>query len=254
MSASTPAIRTVIVDDEPPARAKLKRLLGEAEGFQLAGEAGTGIEAVNLILREKPALVFLDVSMPDINGFEVARALPAEQRPQIVFVTAHDDRALEAFEVHAIDYLLKPVDPDRFFGMLERVRKLEAARAASLDPMLRGLPVPREYPKRFLLTEGDRAVLVTPAEIERAESARNYVVVHANGQRFILRSTLDDFQSRLDPEHFARMNRSQIVNLGFVAEMITRGHGEYRVRLKDGTEINWSRRYAPGAIPGGEPG
>jgi two-component system LytT family response regulator len=244
-----PEIRTAIVDDEPPARAKLKRLLQEEPGFVLVGEAGTGVQAVNLILEQRPQLVFLDVSMPDINGFEVARALPSEQRPHIVFVTAHDDRALEAFEVHAIDYLLKPVDPDRFLSMLARVRALERSRQAVLDTLFQGLQAPREYPKRILLTEGDRAVLVTPDQIERAESARNYVVVQASGRRFVLRSTLDDFQSRLDPELFVRMNRSQIVNLSFVEEMTTRGHGEYRVRLKDGTELNWSRRYAPGAIP-----
>jgi two-component system LytT family response regulator len=243
-------IRTVIVDDEPPARAKLRRLLSEAPEFVVAGEAGTGVEAVSLILREKPSVVFLDVSMPDINGFDVARALPEELRPHIVFVTAHDDRALEAFEVHAVDYLLKPVDPDRFFVMLERVKRLHAAKNAPLAQLLNTLPLPREYPRRFLLTEGERAVLVTPEEIQRAESARNYVVVHARGERFVQRGTLDELQSRLDPSHFARMNRSQIVNLDFVEEMIAVGHGEYRVKLKDGTHLVWSRRYAPGAVPG----
>jgi two-component system LytT family response regulator len=250
MSLSPPdsnVIRTVIVDDEPPARAKLRRLLGEAEGFSLVGEAGTGIEAVNLILREKPALAFLDISMPDINGFDVAKALPEETRPQLVFVTAHDDRALEAFEVHAIDYLLKPVDPDRFFAMLQRVRRLESPKVAAVNAVLESVAPPQELPKRFLLTEGDRAVFVAPQEIDRAESARNYVVVHARGQRFILRSTLDDFLARLDREHFARMNRSHIVNLDFVSEMVAVGHGEYRVKLKDGTDLVWSRRYAPGS-------
>ncbi|MCW5965001.1 MAG: response regulator transcription factor [Bryobacterales bacterium] len=240
-------IRTAIVDDEPPARAKLRRLLSEAEGFHLVGEAATGIEAVNLILREKPALVFLDVSMPDINGFAVARAIPEETRPHIVFVTAHDDRALEAFEVHAVDYLLKPVDPDRFFAMLARVRTLETARQATMEALLHKLPAPSELPKRFLLTDGDRAVFVTPSEIERAESARNYVVVHARGQRFILRSTLDEFHAQLDPEHFVRMNRSHLVHLDFVKEMVAVGHGEYRVRLMDGTDLVWSRRFSPGA-------
>jgi two-component system LytT family response regulator len=243
-------IRTVLVDDEPPARAKLRRLLAEAPAYTVVGEAGTGVEAVSLILREKPSVVFLDVSMPDINGFDVARALPEELRPHIVFVTAHDDRALEAFEVHAVDYLLKPVDPDRFFAMLERVRRLQAAHSARLASLLNKLPAPREYPRRFLLADGERAVLVTPEEIQRAESARNYVVVHARGERFIQRGTLDELQSRLDPNHFARMNRSQIVNLDFVEEMIAVGHGEYRVKLKDGTDLLWSRRYAPGAVPG----
>lgn len=252
MNPSQPSahIRTVIVDDEPPARSKLRRLLAEVEGFVIAGEAGGGVEAVNLILREKPDLAFLDVSMPDISGFEVVRALPEECRPQIVFITAHDDRALEAFEVHAVDYLLKPVDPDRFFAMLNRVRRTRMAPETAVSAMLRTLPAPKEFPRRFLLTEGERAVFVTPEEILRAESARNYVVVHARGERFVMRGTLDEFQSRLDPSHFARMNRSQIVNLDFVAEMIAVGHGEYRVKLKDGTDLLWSRRYAPGSLIG----
>ncbi len=246
-SEPLPCIRAAIVDDEPPARAKLRRLLGEAEGFLLVGEASTGIEAVNLILRETPSLVFLDVSMPDIDGFAVARAIPEDARPHIVFVTAHDHRALEAFEVHAVDYLLKPVDPDRFLAMLSRVRLLESARQATMEALLHKLPAQPGFPKRFLLTDGDRAALVTPAEIERAESARNYVVVHARGHRFVLRSTLDEFQAQLDPEHFVRMNRSHLVHLDFVKEMVAVGHGEYRVTLKDGTHLVWSRRFSPGS-------
>lgn len=255
--AETPAgetlIRTVIVDDEPPARAKLRRLLGEAEGFVLAGEAGTGVDAVTVILREKPALVFLDISLPDISGFDVARAIPENERPRIVFITAHDDRALEAFAVHAVDYLLKPLDPDRFMAMLARVRKLEGELVVAVQSMLREMPQAPGYPKRFLLTEGARAMFVNSSEILRAESARNYVVVHAGGQRFVLRSTLDEFFSQLDPEQFVRLNRSQIVQLDFIREMIAAGHGDYRVTLKDGTELTWSRRFGAGWPVKGSP-
>jgi len=250
MSRTTTQIRTVIVDDEPPARSKLRRLLSESDAFTVVGEAGAGVEAVTLIQRELPQLVFLDISLPDIDGLEVARALPEEIRPRIVFVTAHDDRALEAFEVHAIDYLLKPVDPDRFSALLARVAQSAHTQHQAIQGLLDASVKTNEYPKRFLLAEGERHRLVTPEEIERVESARNYVVVHARGQASVVRGTLDEYQARLDPQHFVRMNRSQIVNLSFVAEMVASGHGEYRVKTKDGTELTWTRRYSPGMLPG----
>lgn len=222
------SFRTLIVDDEPPARKKLVRLLAEHPDFPVVGEAGSGREAIAAIATLKPNIVLLDVQMPDMDGFAVMREAPGEDL-HVVFVTAHDDYALAAFEAHAFDYLLKPVSPERFTRTLERIRRL----------------LPASYPKRLLVEQNGRGVFVATTAITRVEAARNYIVLYSGGETFILRSTLDAFGQKLDPEMFFRIHRSHLVNVSTIKEITPLSHGDRRVLLQDGTELLWSRRYQP---------
>jgi two-component system, LytTR family, response regulator len=221
-------LRVAIVDDEPPARRKVRRMVEAANDTEVVGEAGSGSEAIELVNRCRPNLLFLDIQLPDMDGFGVIDALGPRPGLQVVFVTAFDHHAVKAFEVRALDYLLKPVAPTRFIQMLDRVRERLSKRGAPIT-----------------LDTGSGVSLVYSADISLAESARNYVIVHARGESFHIRSTLDAFAEQLDPETFVRINRSQLLNLTHVRELRPITHGDYRAFLRDGTELNWSRRYTP---------
>lgn len=238
-------LRIVLIDDEPPARRKMRRLLERTPDTEIAGEAGSGVEAIALIARERPDLVFLDIQMPDMDGFEVLQGVNRPAAMQVVFVTAFDQHALKAFEVHALDYLLKPVSPARFLQSLERARQRAGDSDTRLDLLLQQLGARKTYSRRILLNTGQRALFVSADDIDFAESARNYVVVHVQGQSHQIRSSLEAFAEQLDPEQFARINRSQIINLGRVREARPWFHGDYRAILRNGMELNWSRRYSP---------
>jgi two-component system LytT family response regulator len=243
------SIRTLLVDDERPARRKMTRLLGAAADFEIVGEASDGAEAIAAIERLRPDVVFLDVQMPKLDGFAVASALNAPL-PEIVFVTAHDKFALKAFEVHALDYLLKPYDEERFQKVLDRIRKRRRGEDALMERLTRMLgEVATRYPDRVMVTENDRAFFVAVADIDWLEGARNYIVLHAGPKAFTIRGTLDAISKKLDPTAFVRVNRSAIVRLDGIRELQPWFHGEYKIVMKDGATVSWSRRYIAAGFP-----
>jgi two-component system, LytTR family, response regulator len=245
-------IRVVLVDDEPPACRKLRHLLSSETDFGVVGEAMSGADAVDTINRLQPDLVFLDIQLPDCSGFDVVESLESRQ-VQIIFVTAYDDFALRAFEVHALDYLLKPVDPSRFAQSLARVRSTmcrphDGPIASQLDQLVASLRSQRTYVRRLLIQENDRSIFLEVGRIDWIEAARNYLCIHSGGKTYVLRSSLESLSAKLDPSLFQRINRSEIVSVNNISELYTGTHGDAKVRLKDGTELRWSRRYRVGSL------
>ncbi len=244
-------LRIAIVDDEAPARAKLRRYLADAPDAAVVGEAANGREALALLVAQRPDVVFLDVRMPDMDGFAVLQALGDPLPLEVVFVTAHGDYALQAFDVHAFDYLLKPVSPERFDRLLQRFRERLAPAhdtAARIDRLLAELPplehAAQRYAEHVLVEADGRGELLAVDRIVRIEADRNYVVVHAaDGRPFRLRGTVERMQARLDPARFARVNRSVLVRLAAVREVKPWPDGEYRLLLEDGGRVTWTRRY-----------
>jgi two-component system, LytTR family, response regulator len=245
-------LRVVIVDDEAPARSKLRRYLADAPGVELVGEAANGREALTTIHRERPDVVFLDVRMPDMDGFAVLEALGDPLPAEIVFVTAHGDYALQAFGVQAFDYLLKPVSPERFDRLLARMRERMAPRdamAGRIERLLQALPEPTTWAEHLLVQADDRAELIAATQISRVEADRNYLMVHADGRCHRLRGTLERLQARLDPARFVRVNRSTVVRLAAIREVTPWPDGEFRLCLDDGGRVTWTRRYLDNAPP-----
>ncbi len=240
--------RVLLADDEAPARRKLVRMLEGYDDVEIVGEASNGVDAVDLVAMTQPHLVFLDIHMPDLDGIGVAEALASGERPpRIVFVTAHDKYAIAAFEVSAVDYLLKPYDRDRFDKALERARRaLETERTSrdELAGLLARVRNDERYARRLLVGSDGRSSFVPVSDIVRLEADGNNVVVHCRRGRFSMRSTLEALESRLDPELFVRVHRSHVVNIDDVGEVNPWFHGDYKLTLRDGTELTWSRRYA----------
>ncbi len=240
-------LNVMIADDEAPARRKLARFLGEHGDVCIVAEASNGIDAVDLIAMTKPDLVFLDIHMPDLDGLGVAETLVrAETAPSIVFVTAFDQYAVKAFEMNALDYLLKPYDRERFDRAMQRIRgsldtKVDTARLADT---LRELRNEDRYVRRLLIPNEGRSFFVATREIVRLESDGNNVAIHTGRGIQTLRATLESIEARLDPTHFARVHRSHVVNIDEIAEIHPWFHGDYKILMRDGTEIGWSRRYA----------
>lgn len=242
-------MRVFVVDDEPAARRKILRFLeGEAD-VEIVGEAESGREAVERIISDRPDLVFLDIHMPDMDGFEVVEALAAGPHvPSIVFATAHDDFAVRAFEIQALDYLLKPFDRVRFERALTRARKSVAPHAepdqAHLMTLLDALRPPGRFLRRLLVPHQGRSVFINASEIVRLESDRNEVAIHTRRGTFMLRATLESMEQKLDPEQFVRIHRSHVVNIDAIREVHPWFHGDYKIVVQDGTELMWSRRFA----------
>ncbi|HEV8541546.1 MAG TPA: LytTR family DNA-binding domain-containing protein [Verrucomicrobiae bacterium] len=238
-------IRTLIVDDEELARDRLRGLLARETEIDVVGEAADGRSAVALIEKIKPDLVFLDVQMPELDGFEVLRAL-GEKRPNVVFVTAHDKFALKAFDVHAIDYLLKPFDRERFQTALQRaVEKVRAQRPGLQDGVNEVLEEVRPATKaeRLVVKTDGRVLLIKVNDIDWIEAADNYVSLHVGKESHMMRETMNSIESRLPPERFMRVSRSTIVNLERIQELQPMFHGEYTVLLKTGAKVTLSRSY-----------
>lgn len=238
-------LRTLIVDDEPLARDRLRGMLRQESAVEIIGECGDGPAAIAAIRREHPDLVFLDVQMPGCDGLQVVAGLEPKERPAVVFVTAHDSFAVDAFAVEAVDYLLKPYDLERLRGALRRaVEHIRSRRVGEhLESLLAGTaPVGDRRPERITVRADGRIVFIRPEEIVWVEAADNYVVLHlAAGERLMVRETLSALEERLGPASFARVNRSAIVNLHQIRELQPTLHGDYTVLLQDGTKVPLSR-------------
>lgn len=244
-------MRVLIVDDEPLARGKLKSLLAREPDVEIVGEAGDGRGALDAIASLSPDLVFLDVQMPELDGFGVLAELPADARPAVVFVTAHDQFALKAFEVHALDYLLKPFDRERLVMALNRARQQLAAPTGQaelqnqLSALLAGMKPPARTaaPDRIAVKTSGRILFVNTTEIDWVEAADNYVKLHLGKIEHLMRETLSSIEQRLSGAGFVRISRSVIVHPRTVRELQPLFHGDQAVILKDGTRLTLSRTH-----------
>jgi two-component system LytT family response regulator len=238
-------IRALIVDDEALARERVRTLLAGESDVELVGECVGGQEAVDAILEQRPDLVFLDVQMPDANGFEVIEAVGPERLPAVVFLTAYDEYALRAFEVHALDYVLKPIEPARFASTLERARRaLGDAKDQRLHDLLDARAA-REAPvDRLVVRTRGKVWFLRPSEIDWIEADGKHVKLHVGNATHVLRQKLGDLEGRLAPHGFVRVHRSAIVNVDRIQELEPWFHGEYVVILKDGTTLTSSAAHS----------
>ena len=241
-------IRAVIVDDEPLARRRIRSLLVEAEDVVVVAECANGREAIRAIEESPPDLLFLDIQMPEVDGFDVLRAIGVGRVPVVIFVTAFDQFALRAFEAHALDYLLKPFDDERFEAALQRAReRIRQQAGGDLDRRLRalleGVRGDRRYLQRLVVPSGHRSVFVRTEEIDWLEAERNYVRLHVGGRAYLLRENLGHLEPVLDPTTFCRIHRSTIVNIDRIQAVESLLGGEYLVVLHDGTKLTSGRSY-----------
>jgi two-component system, LytTR family, response regulator len=241
-------IRTLVVDDEPLARERLTSLLSAEQDIEVVGQCRDGEEAVTAIVDHSPDLVFLDVQMPAMNGFEVIDAVGPERMPLVIFVTAYDQHALRAFQVRALDYVLKPFDRERFQEALQRARAhIQRDETGDLGRRLLALvkDLRRDQPKtdRLVVKSGGRLFFLRADEIDWIEASGNYVRLHVGTTSHLLRETMNAIEGRLDPEKFFRIHRSRIVNMERIQEMQPWLNGEYAVVLRTGTRLTLSRGY-----------
>ena len=239
-------LTVLIADDEVPARQKLRRFLAQEPDVHAVLEAPDGDMALRVIRESQPDIAFLDIQMPGLSGIDVARALQAGPSPYVIFVTAYDDFAVDAFDVAAVDYVLKPFDRERLTKALGRARSaLEGnERTRVLEHTLRLLATPAPpAPERLAVELNGRTVFVKTTDIERIEADRNHVVLHVPPRRFRLRGTLTSLQGRLDPRRFARVGRGSMVNLDALVELHPIGHGDSVALLRSGARVRVGRRY-----------
>jgi two-component system LytT family response regulator len=241
-------IRCLIVDDEPLGRERVATLLGAMPDAEIVGQCENGSDAIEAIDALRPDLLFLDVQMPELDGFGVLAAIPPAQMPEVIFVTAHDRYALKAFEVHAQDYLLKPFDPDRLLAAYARAAgRVRSDRLRSPDAQLQALLAAMELRRtrrtRIPIRTDGRVRLLPVAEIDWIESSDNHVKIHANGQTYVVRQTLQRMEASLSPGEFVRVHRSSILNVARIKEIQPWYNGEYVVILRDGTQVRTSRGY-----------
>ena len=252
---AAPRIRTIIVDDEPAARRGVRLLLERDGGVDIVGEAAGGAEAAELIAREHPDMAFLDVQMPGCDGFQALAKAGVGQAPAVIFVTAYDEHALKAFEVNAVDYMLKPYDDVRFAVALQRGKE-EArwrqgdtvnSRLHQLLDYLQHAPQPAPGPEnaadRILLKSSGEIFFLKAEEIDWIEAEGDYMKFHVNGRTHLMRETMARLEARLDPKHFIRIHRSTIVNIDRLRKLSPSFAGEYAVILHDGTKLKLSRGY-----------
>lgn len=222
-------LRVMVVDDVQLARQRLERLLAAEAEVEAVASCGDAIAALDQLAQARPDLLLLDVEMPEVDGFGLFARLPPEARPDVVFVTAYDQHAVRAFDVHAVDYLLKPVEPERLHAALQRVRQRLQTRAAP--------------PARLLLRDGDGTQVLAMAQIDWVEAAGNYLCIRSQGRTHVQRCTLSQMERRLDPQRFQRIHRSRIVNVERIARLVPQFNGDHTVVLHDGTELALSRTY-----------
>jgi two-component system, LytTR family, response regulator len=240
-------LRVLIIDDEPRARSFIRKLLLDHPSVEIAGECANGYEAIRAIKAIKPDLIFLDVQMPELDGFAVLEQLRPEEVPAVIFVTAYDQYALRAFEEHALDYLLKPFDQERFFRTLQhakrRIGEQKNVQRATITQLLDNERRRSTYFKRITVKRNGRMLLLRAQDIEWIEAEDNYVLLHSGKDSYILRQTLSNIEGRLDPDNFIRVHRGAIVNIEALKEVQPGFSGAYGLELKSGTKLRLSRSY-----------
>jgi len=239
-------IRAVIIDDEPLARRKIRQMLARDPEVEVVGDCGNGREAIAAINAQNPDLVFLDVQMPEVDGFAVLESIAAVRTPLVIFVTAYDQYALRAFEVSAVDYLVKPFDRRRFEKAMQRAKsRIESERGSDVNrqalALLAELRARSSHIERLVIKAGGRAFFLKTEEIDWIEAEGKYVRLHAGKESYLLREAISSIEGQLDPKQFPRIHRSTIINIDRVRELQPWFHNEYRVILNDGTELMLSR-------------
>jgi two-component system, LytTR family, response regulator len=239
------SLRILIVDDESAARRRIRRLLTGEDDVTVVGECADGVSALSAIAKCRPDVAFLDVQMPELDGFGVVRSLTAAELPALVFVTAYDRYALRAFDVQAIDYLLKPFTRERFRTALTRARDRvhERSKADRVARLLAHLDASQHYPARVAVRTGDRFVAVDWHDVDWIEAADNYVTLHVGGREYLLRDTLTSIERQLDPDRFTRVHRSAIVQLDRIVELHPATHGDADLVLRNGTRLTLTRTW-----------
>ena len=242
-------IRTLIVDDEPAARNRIARLLATETDIELVGECRNGQEAIEAVQKHRPDLMFLDVQMPQMNGLEVVERIPADRRPFVVFVTAHDQYALKAFDVNAVDYLLKPYDDERFHNSLEKAKRFMELRSSSkltgrlMDLMREHMLSNSEFTEHFVIREKGREHKVPVDDILYLRAEGNYLCLKLKDRQFLYRLTMNAVESELDPERFLRIHRSYIVYLTHVKGTRYSGNNEFIFTMANAERIVSGRSY-----------
>ena len=242
------SIRTMIIDDEPLARERVKRFLRDEDEIEIICECSNGVDAVGAIKEKKPDLVFLDIQMPEKNGFEVIRSLSGKYLPTVVFVTAYDQYALQAFDVHALDYLLKPFTRERLHRAVMRAREqIDGKRFGRIDERLTSLiadlKTEKKYLERLVVKTTGRVFFLKSDEIDWIEAAGHYVKLHVGRETHMIRETMNGIETKLDPDRFLRIHRSTVVHIDRIKELHPMFSGDYAVILRDGTELALSRNY-----------
>lgn len=241
-------IKTLIVDDEPLARDRVRRFLRDETEIEIVGECGNGAEAIEFIKKEKPELVFLDIQMPEKNGFDVVKSLDAKTIPTIIFATAYDQYALQAFDASALDYLLKPFNRERFHRAVTRAREhIENKKRGNLDEriasLIADLKTEKKYLERLVVKSVGRVFFLKIDEIDWIEAAGNYLKLHVGRDSHLIRETMNSIEAKLNPDKFLRIHRSTIVNIDRIKELHPMFSGDYDVVLQNGTKITLSRNY-----------
>jgi two-component system, LytTR family, response regulator len=241
-------IKTVIIDDEPIARDRVRRMLREENDIEVVGECGNGKEAVAFINENKPDLVFLDIQMPEMSGFEALQEINPSKTPAIIFVTAYDQYAIQAFDVHALDYLLKPFNRERFKRAIERAREqIEKTGGGKIDErlvsLLADLTNSKKYLERLVVKSVGRVFFLRTEEVDWIEAAGNYAKLHVGREGHLIRETMNGLEAKLNPDKFLRIHRSTLVNIDRIKELNPLFSGDYTVLLKNGTELTLSRNY-----------
>jgi two-component system LytT family response regulator len=239
-------LRALIVDDEPPARSKIRKFLAARDDLEVLGEAGDGVEAVEKILGLRPDLVFLDIQMPRGDGFDVLREVYPRHKPMVVFTTAYDAYAIRGFEVEALDYLLKPFTAERFHKAIDRALRQRDSGADPADRMLRLLEEVRRSARRaqrILVRGKDRIFFLKTSEIEWAEAEEKYVMLHTRAEHHLIRQSISVLEAQLAPASFVRIHRCYLVNLEALRELLPIGQGDCVAILKSGLRLNVGRNY-----------
>ncbi len=241
-------LKAIIVEDEAVARRRVKFLLANDPQIEVIAECASGKEAVKAIVESKPDLVFLDVQIPELNGFEVIKAIPKNLMPAIIFTTAYDNYALQAFEASAVDYLLKPFEPERFEQALARAKKQISSNQNDkfqkrFETLLQNMGSPTKFLERLVIKSGEEIVLLKVKDIDWIQPKGDYLHLQAGKRVHILRQTMMAIETKLDPKQFVRIHRSTIVNVERIKKLYRLFHNEYEIELEDGTRLTSSRGY-----------